>query len=285
MRISVANFTQFVALLDSDTAFRLPDPNSTSTEGTRSFQFDLPGLNTHAPVIIMFKVAVLADLNLQMSLNGGAPSVDLRMISPFDHLQPRSWHKIVDGNRFEPKENELQVQAIRNPQIGHILGGYMQVSDIVMLYSATTAKPGIEVDPMTDYAQFVSLPESDSAFRVSSVNSRSFSFDLPGLDKQREVIIIFKVAAYFHAHLQMLVNDNATPIIDFPLFAEDDPPAFRSWHEIVNGNIFNDTGNRLFVTASNEEEYAFMSVSDITFLYHVHTGPVIVPQPVEANGL
>lgn len=270
----MTEFAQFIALSGSDAAFNLPAPGSPDdNEATRSFGFDLPALDRQRPIIIMFKVAVWIDVNLQMIVNDDSgPLVDFRLISPLQPVQPRSWLEIVDGTGFRATGNVLRVRAQRNPhpEVGPF--GYIQVSDIVILYPAVTPEPLGEVRPMSDFAQFIALPGTASAFDVSGDDSRSFRFDLPGLDRQRTVIIMFKFAAYFHARLQMTVNGEATPIINFPFYSPAAPLQPRTWHEIVQGNVFSETGNFLVITADNEEDYAYMQVSDITFLYHVHTG-------------
>jgi hypothetical protein len=264
---------QFIAL--SDSAFDLPDPEAPDNEGTRGFEFDLLGLDKQQPVVIMFKVAAYRDMSMQMVVNNNLePLIKIRLIESLLIPQPTSWHKIVIGSNFKATKNSLEVMAIRQAPGPLDPVGYMQVSDIVIMYNSVPTMPSREIELVSEYAQFIVLPGSDSAFDVYNGSSRSFGFDLPGLDKKRSVVIMFKVAAQGHARLQMILNDAAEPIINFPFYDLAEPLQPRSWHEVTGANVYKDTGNSLVVTGDSEEENSYVQVSDITFLYHVNTEPV-----------
>lgn len=124
-------FAQFVALIGTDDAFRLPDDQNYDTRG---FSFDLANLDPERTVLLMFKVAASGNANLRMSFAESGSSVDFSLNSPPGQLEPRSWHEIVPKNILRASGNRLLV-------VGTPLenGAFMSVSDIVILYHATTA--------------------------------------------------------------------------------------------------------------------------------------------------
>ena len=120
---------------------------------------------------------------------------------------------------------------------------------------------------MPEFAQFVAPGEADKAFQASG---RLFKFDLPDLDLERTVILMFKVSGPRNARLQMAVNPSGgqSPI-DFELDSTFTSP--RSWHERVEGSLFRVADNHLIVEGASGDGGAFAAVSDIVVLYHGKT--------------
>ncbi len=120
---------------------------------------------------------------------------------------------------------------------------------------------------MPEFAQFVAPSEADTPFQASG---RLFKFDLPDLDLQRTVILMFKVSGPHNARLQMAVNPSGgPPPINFELDSTFTRP--RSWHERVEGSLFQVADNHLIVEGDPGDGGAFATVSDIVVLYHRKT--------------
>jgi len=117
---------------------------------------------------------------------------------------------------------------------------------------------------MPEFAQFVALRASDTPFEATG---RLFTFDLPDFDRERTVILMFKVSGPGNTRLQMTVN-NRPFSIDFELDSSFTRP--RSWHEIVDESNFQVGENRLIVQGGAGQG-ASPIVSDIVVLYHAKT--------------
>ena len=120
---------------------------------------------------------------------------------------------------------------------------------------------------MPEFAQFVAPAEADEAFEASG---RLFEFDLPDLDLERTVILMFKVSGPRNARLQMAVNPGGgDPPINFELDSTFTSP--RSWHERVARGLFRVADNHLIVQGETGDGGAWAKVSDIVVLYHAKT--------------
>lgn len=117
---------------------------------------------------------------------------------------------------------------------------------------------------MAEFAQFIAIIGTDDAF---TVDGRTFTFDLAAVDTSRTVALMFKVAGTNGAELRMTITSAAAegPSISFTLDSTFSRP--RSWHEIIPGSLFQNTGNRLRVASSGGS----VTLSDILFLYHAKT--------------
>lgn len=100
-----------------------------------------------------------------------------------------------------------------------------------------------------------------------------FIVDLPDLDSNRPLILMFKVSGKANSRLQMGNDPTATTaftLIDFVL--DDTFTKPRSWHEIIPGNQFSKTNNKFSMNlAGNPAGGQRVIVSDVVFLYHAHT--------------
>ncbi len=126
---------------------------------------------------------------------------------------------------------------------------------------------------MAEFAQFRALENTDEAFRLDNTtgNQKTFNFDLPSLDPARTVIIMFKVAMSGAAQLQMIINQNPGPSINFTL---DPPPGLhqpRSWHEIIGSNGGLKASSNILRVLNNNPSASVVTVSDVVFLYHAKT--------------
>jgi hypothetical protein len=126
---------------------------------------------------------------------------------------------------------------------------------------------------MPEFAQFVAIPGTDTPITLAEgtpSTSRGFIIDLPGLDPNRTVILMFKV--HGEAGARLIMDNSATPIsgarlIDFVLDSTFTRP--RSWHEIVPGKEFANSQNKLSISLSLVPgEGGTIHVSDIVILYH-----------------
>jgi hypothetical protein len=124
---------------------------------------------------------------------------------------------------------------------------------------------------MAEFAQFVSLRGSDTAFEAEGV---LFTFDLHDLDERRTVILMFKVSGPPGTQLHISLNaaGGEADVIDFELDSTFTRP--RSWHEIVEGHRFQAADNHLIV---GDEVTGSLraTVSDIVVLYHANTSLVV----------
>jgi len=125
---------------------------------------------------------------------------------------------------------------------------------------------------MPEFAQYAALDDTDGWFRIpdGTVTDRIFNFNLPDLDPQRTVILMFKVSPSGTARLKMTVNGSPAAQIDATLTAPPTARQPRSWHEIVGGNIFKASGNHLLIEVSAVDGDSYVSISDIVFLYHAN---------------
>jgi len=120
---------------------------------------------------------------------------------------------------------------------------------------------------MPEFAQFIAPSEADDAFQASG---RLFKFDLPDLDLERTVVLMFKVSGPRNAQLRMAVNPSGgAPSVEFELDSTFTAP--RSWHERVEPGIFRAVDNHLIVEGAAGDGGAFAAVSDIVVLYHGKT--------------
>jgi hypothetical protein len=127
---------------------------------------------------------------------------------------------------------------------------------------------------MSEVAQFVVVPGSDSAFTLpdpkSGLNDRHFQdIHATDLDPARSAVVMFKVTPRGQIRLRMRFNSGSEHFIDF----EFDAPATtstipRSWHEVLAGSDLKPADNELVVSVSGSGS---VLLSDIVILYHART--------------
>ena len=107
---------------------------------------------------------------------------------------------------------------------------------------------------MADFARFRAVSgdssQSQTDFPVTLESgpneTKSFTIDLPNLDRTRAAVLMFKVNGIDGSHLKMVNHPTPTTsqtVIDFK--SDDTFTKPRSWHEIVQGNQFSETSNKL----------------------------------------
>jgi hypothetical protein len=141
---------------------------------------------------------------------------------------------------------------------------------------------------MFEFAQFVALT-STPGFQLPDfadpsgtfVNTRTLPrFDLPGLNTDRTVVLQFRLSGLRGAAERMWMRLNeAENVVDYDLSSnsEDSFRLPRSWHHVVRGDYFQESGNVL--TVGLEAIFGFISISDIIVIYHasIEAGPVQLP--------
>ena len=119
---------------------------------------------------------------------------------------------------------------------------------------------------MPEFAQFIAITQLDTAVTVDQ--GRVFTFDLPDLDAERTVVLMFKVSGGPDAGLKMALTSAGQAVpVRFRLDPTFTKP--RSWHEVVQKGLFKAVDNRLVVEPDGGADHAI--VSDLVVLYHAKT--------------
>ena len=126
---------------------------------------------------------------------------------------------------------------------------------------------------MPEFAQFVVVPGSDSAFTLPDPQSgtdRHFrDIDVADLDPSRTAVVMFKVTPRGKVELRMRFNAGNEHFIDFDFDAPAPSSTIpRSWHEVLAGDDLKPADNELVVSVSGSGSVV---LSDIVVLYHART--------------
>jgi hypothetical protein len=126
---------------DSPTDKDVTVGNGPGATSERPFRIDLPDLiHQNRGTVLMFQVSGTAGSHLKMvnqpKVDAPHPPpknevIDLQLDGTF--TQPRSWHEIVQSNKFSEEFNELTIKVTDTPT-----GQSVTVSDVVLLYHAQT---------------------------------------------------------------------------------------------------------------------------------------------------